>query len=67
MNVSIEGLFGGQWEARMAVATPDGARYFKERGRNRTDALLTLRQSLGRYRGESYQRARAAVLDRALA
>jgi hypothetical protein len=66
MNVSVEELLGGQWEARIAVATPEGARYFRERGDNRTAALLSLRQSLGRYRGESYQHARAAVLDRAL-
>lgn len=65
MNVSVEELLGGQWEARVAVATPEGARYFKERGQNRTAALLSLRQSLGRYRGDSFRAARAAVLDRA--
>ena len=67
MNVSIEKLIGGQWEARVAVATPEGARYFRERGQNQTAALLSLRQSLARYRGDSYRDASAAVLERALA
>ena len=67
MNVSVEELIGGLWEARVAIATPEGARYFREQGQNQTDALLSLRQSLGRYRGDSYRDARAAVLERALA
>jgi hypothetical protein len=67
MNVSVEELTGGQWEARVAIATPEGARYFCERGHNQTAALLSLRQSLRPYRGDSYRDARAAVLERALA
>jgi hypothetical protein len=66
MNVSVEKVLGGQWEARVAIATPEGARYFCERGQNQTAALLSLRQSLGRYRGDSYRQARAALLEQAL-
>jgi len=67
MNVSIEQLGSDRWEARLSLATPAGSRYFRESGQNRTAALLALRQSLGRYRGESYRHARAAVLEQALA
>jgi hypothetical protein len=67
MNVLVEKVLGGQWEARVAIATPEGARYFSARGQNQTAALLSLRQSLGRYHGDSYRHARAAVLERALA
>ena len=67
MNVSVEQLNGGLWEARVAIATPEGARYFCERGQNQTAALLSLRQSLRRYHGDSYRQACAAVLACALA
>jgi hypothetical protein len=67
MNVSVEQIRADRWEARLSVATPAGSRYFRECGRNRTAALLALRQSLSRYRGDSYRDARAAVLEHALA
>lgn len=67
MNVRVERLGGDQWEAWVTVATPDGARHFRERGPNQTAALLSLRQLLQGYRGDSYRIARAAVLERALA
>jgi hypothetical protein len=66
MDVTVEQLQADRWEARLSVATPEGARYFRECGRNRTQALLALRQSLGRYRGDSYSAARSAVLEHAL-
>ena len=67
MNVSIEQLLSGQWEARVAVATPAGSRYFREYGQNRTAALLSLCQSLRRYHGDGYRHAHAEALERALA
>ena len=66
MSVSVEQNPSGQWEARLSVATPAGSRYFRECGQNRTAALLALRMSLSRYRGDSYRDARAAVLEQAL-
>jgi len=67
MTVSVEQLHAGRWEARLSLATPSGSRYFRERGQNRTAALLALRQSLAPYRGDSYRDAREAVLQQALA
>jgi hypothetical protein len=67
MTVSIEQLHADRWEARLTLATPSGARYFRELGQNRTAALLALRQSLAPYVGESYRVAREAVLQQALA
>jgi hypothetical protein len=67
MHVTVEQLGSGKWEARVAVATPMGPRYFCESGLNRTAALLSLRQTLGLYRGDGYQEARAALLEQALA
>ncbi len=65
MHVVVEQLGSGRWEARVAVTTPMGPRYFSESGPNQTAALLSLVQSLRLYRGDGYQEARAAVLERA--
>jgi hypothetical protein len=66
MDVSVQQIRADRWEARLSIATPDGSRYFLECGQSRTAALLALRQSLGRYRGERYRDARDAVLRQAL-
>ena len=67
MDVSVEELCQGRWEARVTVATPAGPRYFSQWGPNRTAALLSLRQSLRPYQGDAYQQAREAVMVSALA
>lgn len=66
MSISVEQLGSGGWEARAAIATPAGPRYFREWGQNRTAALLSLRQALRPYRGDGYSDARAEALEQAL-
>jgi hypothetical protein len=67
MDVSVEQLRTGRWEARVAVTTPEGPRHFRVLGQNRTAALLSLSQTLRPYRGDGYREAQAAVLEQALA
>ena len=67
MDVLVEELHQGCWEARVTVSTPSGLRYFSQSGPNRTAALLSLRQSLRPYQGDGYTAARDAVLESAIA
>lgn len=63
MEISVQQLTNGSWQACLTVAAADGSRYFCEEGQTVTAALVALRHSLRPYQGPAYAQARRMVLD----
>jgi hypothetical protein len=63
VEISLQQLNNGHWQAAVTVRSGDGDRYFSEQGDTPTAALIALRQSLRHYQGPAYAQARQLVLD----
>jgi hypothetical protein len=63
VEISVQQLGNGVWQACLTVCVADGSRYFCEEGQTVTAALAALRHSLRPYQGAAYAQARRRVLD----